>query len=72
VHQANCSLTHLDIRNNGITDDGAKHLGSGLFSNTDTHLHLLNLQKNPIVSEGKKALTRAIERGDLDLQINYE
>ena len=59
----NSSLTRLDLRNNGITSEGAQLLAAGLHeSGSGSKLRLLDLQQNKIDKPGKAALQRVQER----------
>ena len=55
----NNKLTHLDLDNNNITDEGLKHLTKALM-HRECKLTHLNLEDNNITDEGLTHLTKAL------------
>jgi Ran GTPase-activating protein (RanGAP) involved in mRNA processing and transport len=53
-----CPLSHLDLGENGLGDEGAIHIAAGLQHNT--HLLRLELCGNKIAVEGTKAISRCL------------
>ena len=55
----NSSLKMLDLRNNSISNEGAKHLAEAMEEGK-TKLRILNLHRNRIADSGAKKLAHAI------------
>jgi len=62
----NNKLTHLDLANNNITDEGLTHLTEALMHH-ECNLTHLNLLGNNITDEGLKHLTKALMHHECNL-----
>jgi Ran GTPase-activating protein (RanGAP) involved in mRNA processing and transport len=52
-----CKITHLDLMDNSIGDEGAKAIANSLATSKITHL---GLQYNDIGAEGAKAIANSL------------
>lgn len=65
--EKNSKLTYLDVSHNGISSVGSQIIGTSLHVNTG--LRKLLLQGNPVGCKGGRALIRAAEASNIQLDL---